>query len=123
MGLAKASLEANVRYMANRWVRKVCVLTPSLLVRSVLCGLRYQRLPQNAGSLRSRYPVRRTVTIEDVGNSAAFLCSDSLPVSPVKWSTLTAVSASLHERTRIEIIILLVNIGRRSAAVISVIPF
>ena len=77
MGLAKASLEANVRYMANAMVRKVVQLTPSLLVRSVLLaasGIKDFRkmLAHCAVTL-----IRRTVTIEDVGNSAAFLCSIS----------------------------------------------
>lgn len=97
MGLAKASLEANVRYMANAMVRKVCVLTPSLRVRSVLwrlpvsktsakCWLIAKPLPRFAVPL----PLKMWVTLR---HSCAPI---SLPVSPVKWSTLTAVSASLQ---------------------------
>ena len=86
MGLAKASLEANVR-----------VLTPSLRVRSVLwrlpvsktsakCWLIAKPLPRFAVPL----PLKMWVTLR---HSCAPI---SLPVSPVKWSTLTAVSASLQ---------------------------
>lgn len=78
MGLAKASLEANVRYMANAMGPEGVRVNAISAGRLYSGGFRYQRLPQNAGSLRSRYPIRRTVTIEDVGNSAAFLCSESL---------------------------------------------
>lgn len=97
MGLAKASLEANVRYMANAMGRKVCVLTPSLLVRSVLwrppvsktsakCWLIAKPLPRFAVPLL----LKMWVTLR---HSCAPI---SLPVSPVKWSTLTAVSALLQ---------------------------
>ena len=75
MGVAKASLEANVRFLAadvgprafasmgfprgrsRRWRRRVSPVSARLL------------------KSRSR-PIRRNVTPEDVGNAAAFLCSD-----------------------------------------------
>ncbi len=73
------------------------MLTPSLLVRSgTLAASGIKDFRKMLAHCEAVTPIRRTVTIEDVGNSAAFLCSISLPVSPVKWSTLTAVSASLQ---------------------------
>lgn len=45
MGLAKASLEANVRYMANAMGQKVCVLTGYLPVNPDSGRFWYQRFP------------------------------------------------------------------------------
>ena len=39
-------------------------------------GRGHRRLPQDAGHVAAIAPLRRNVTIEDVGNTAAFLCSD-----------------------------------------------
>lgn len=77
MGLAKASLEANTRYMANSMGPK------GIRVNAISCGpvrtlassciknfkkmlLHYQR----------QSPMRRNISIEEIGNVAAFLCSD-----------------------------------------------
>jgi len=54
MGVAKASLEANIRYMASS-------LGPE---RDFL------------HHVEEASPLRRNVTIDEVGNAAAFLCSD-----------------------------------------------
>lgn len=77
MGLAKASLEASVRYMAN-------ALGPQgIRVNAVSAGpIRTLAASGigNFGKLLSfnehSAPLRRNVTIDEVGNAAAFLCSD-----------------------------------------------
>ncbi|SUH15490.1 enoyl-(acyl carrier protein) reductase [Salmonella enterica subsp. enterica] len=76
MGLAKASLEANVRYMAN-------AMGPEGFASTHLCGSIRTLAASGIKDFRKMLahceavtPIRRTVTIEDVGNSAAFLCSD-----------------------------------------------
>ena len=77
MGIAKASLEANVRYMAADLgpegirVNAISAGPIRTLAASGIKGLRgfLNHVEQAA-------PLRRNVTIEDVGNVAAFLCSD-----------------------------------------------
>jgi len=77
MGLAKASLEANVRYMAES-------LGPDgIRVNSISAGPIKTLAAAGIGNFRkmldhveTNAPLRRNVTIEDVGNAAAFLCSD-----------------------------------------------
>jgi enoyl-[acyl-carrier protein] reductase I len=77
MGLAKASLEANVRYMAYN-------LGPEgIRVNSISAGPIRTLAASGIGNFRSlldtfakNTPLRRNVTIEEVGNVAAFLCSD-----------------------------------------------
>lgn len=77
MGLAKASLEANVRYMATS-------LGPrGTRVNGISAGPIRTLAASGIGKFRSmlaynekRSPMRRNVTIEEVGNTAAFLCSD-----------------------------------------------
>ena len=77
MGVAKASLEANVRYMAsnlgpmNIRVNAISAGPIRTLAASGIKGLKgfLNQVEKNA-------PLRRNVTIEEVGNVAAFLCSD-----------------------------------------------
>ncbi len=77
MGLAKASLEANVRYMAYH-------LGPEgIRVNSISAGPIRTLAASGIGNFRSlldsfarNAPLRRNVTIEEVGNVAAFMCSD-----------------------------------------------
>ena len=77
MGLAKASLEANVRYLAFN-------LGPEgTRVNAISAGPIKTLAASGVGNLRKMLdhvaesaPLRRNVTIEDVGNAAAFLCSD-----------------------------------------------
>jgi enoyl-[acyl-carrier protein] reductase I len=77
MGLAKASLEANVRYMAASLgedgirVNGISAGPIKTLAASGIKSLR-KMLVENA----KRAPIRRNVTTAEVGNSAAFLCSD-----------------------------------------------
>lgn len=77
MGPAKASLEANVRFLAN-------ALGPEgIRVNGISAGPIKTLAAAGIGGFRSILehvqnltPLRRNVTIEDVGNAAAFLCSD-----------------------------------------------
>jgi len=77
MGLAKASLEANVRYMAaslgpeNIRVNAISAGPIRTLAASGIKDFRAM-LDYN----EQNTPLRRNVTIEEVGNVAAFLCSD-----------------------------------------------
>ena len=77
MGLAKASLEANTRYMADalgpEGTRVNCISAGPIrtLAASGIGGFR-KMLEEGA----KRTPLRRNVTIEEVGNAATFLCSD-----------------------------------------------
>jgi enoyl-[acyl-carrier protein] reductase I len=77
MGLAKASLEANVRYLAY-------TLGPEgTRVNAVSAGPIRTLAAAGIGDFRRildhvehNAPLRRNVTIEQVGNAGAFLCSD-----------------------------------------------
>jgi len=77
MGLAKASLEASVRFLAAD-------LGPlGIRVNAISAGPIKTLAAAGIGGFRTilKYvasvaPLRRNVTIEDVGNTAAFLCSD-----------------------------------------------
>lgn len=77
MGPAKASLEANVRYMAfdlgadGIRVNGISAGPIRTLAASGIGNFR-KLLDTNAKSA----PLRRNVTIEEVGNASAFLCSD-----------------------------------------------
>jgi len=77
MGLAKASLEACIRYLAASMgpdgirVNGISAGPIRTLAASGISGLR-SMLDYHA----AHAPLRRNVTIEDVGNVAAFLCSD-----------------------------------------------
>ena len=77
MGLAKASLEANVRYMAASLGRdgiRVNGISAGPIKTLAASGIKSFRkmLAENA----RRAPLRRNVTIDEVGNAAAFLGSD-----------------------------------------------
>jgi len=77
MGPAKASLEANVRFLAadlGPHSIRVNAISAGPIKTLAASGVRGMR-----GLLKhveSMTPLRRNVTIEDVGNAAAFLCSD-----------------------------------------------
>lgn len=77
MGLAKASLEASVRFLAADLGPK------GIRVNGISAGPIKTLAAAGIGGFRSILkhvaqvaPMRRNVTIEDVGNTAAFLCSD-----------------------------------------------
>ena len=77
MGLAKASLEANVRFLAvdlgasGIRINAISAGPIRTLAASGVKGIRDMLAHVGAAS-----PLKRNVTIEDVGNAAAFLCSD-----------------------------------------------
>ncbi len=77
MGVAKASLEANVRYMAHAMgpkgtrVNAISAGTIKTLASSGIKDFKTM-LVHNAEVT----PLRRNTTLEEVGNTASFLCSD-----------------------------------------------
>ena len=77
MGVAKASLEATVRYMAmalgpeGTRVNAISAGPIRTLAASGVANFR-----KMLSQFEAVAPLRRVVTIEDVGNTAAFLCSD-----------------------------------------------
>ena len=77
MGLAKASLEANVRYMAGSLGPEgIRVNAVSAGPIRTLAASGVKDLRKFLGYVEKTSPLRRNVTIEEVGNVAAFMCSD-----------------------------------------------
>lgn len=77
MGLAKASLEANVRYLASSLGPdgiRVNGISAGPIRTLAASGIKDFR--KMLGYNEAATPLRRNVTIEEVGNAAAFLCSD-----------------------------------------------
>jgi enoyl-[acyl-carrier protein] reductase I len=77
MGVAKASLEANVRYMASALGPegiRVNAVSAGPIRTLAASGIANFREMLAKGSEAA--PMRKNVTIEEVGNAAAFLCSD-----------------------------------------------
>lgn len=94
MGVAKAALEASVRYLAvdlgPRGVRVNAISAGPIrtLAASGIAGFRtlHRQFAENA-------PLRRNVTIEDVGNAALWLCSD---LSSAMTGEVVYVDAGFH---------------------------
>ncbi|HEY5972789.1 MAG TPA: enoyl-ACP reductase [Pseudoxanthomonas sp.] len=77
MGVAKASLEATVRYLAlNLGPEGIRVNAISAGPIKTLAAAGIGGFRKILGHVEAYAPLRRTVTIEDVGNVGAFLCSD-----------------------------------------------
>jgi enoyl-[acyl-carrier protein] reductase I len=77
MGLAKASLEANVRFLAaDLGPRGIRVNGISAGPIKTLSAAGIDGFRKMLGRVAAAAPLRRNVTLEDVGNAAAFLCSD-----------------------------------------------
>jgi enoyl-[acyl-carrier protein] reductase I len=77
MGLAKASLEANVRYMAQSLgPRGIRVNAISAGAIKTLAAAGISKFRSMLTYAEKTAPLRRTVTPKEVGNVAAFLCSD-----------------------------------------------
>jgi len=77
MGVAKAALEANVRYLADSMgpegtrVNAISAGPIRTLAASGISGFRGM-----LAEAEQKTPLRRNVTIDEVGNATAFLCSD-----------------------------------------------
>ena len=76
-GLARASRESGVRFLA------AVLGTRGIRVNAISAGPVKTRAAAGIGGFRKMLnyaekaaPLRRTVTIEEIGNTAAFLCSD-----------------------------------------------
>ncbi len=77
MGLAKASLEASVRYLAlNLGSRGIRVNGLSAGPIKTLAAAGIADFNKLLNHNEKHAPLKRNVTIEEVGNTAAFLCSD-----------------------------------------------
>ena len=81
MGLAKASLEASVRYLAEAVGRTEdgrCIRANGISAGPIktLAASGIKDFGKLLGRVADAAPLRRNVTIEDVGNVAAFLLSD-----------------------------------------------
>lgn len=77
MGIAKASLEASVRYLASslgsRGIR-VNAISAGPIKTLAAAGIKDFRKLQN--SYAEVTPLKRNITADEVGNAAAFLCSE-----------------------------------------------
>ncbi|HUG03832.1 MAG TPA: enoyl-ACP reductase [Steroidobacteraceae bacterium] len=77
MGLAKASLEANVRFLAaDLGAKGIRVNAISAGPIKTLAAAGIPGFRKMLHHVEQMAPLKRNVTIEDVGNAAAFLCSD-----------------------------------------------
>ena len=77
MGLAKASLESCMRFLAaDLGPKGIRVNAISAGAIKTLAAAGISGFRKMLGYAEKSAPLRRTVTIEDVGNTAAFLCSD-----------------------------------------------
>ena len=77
MGLAKASLEANTRYMAYALgpdgIRVNCISAGPIRTLAAAGIGDFRKMLEH---VEENAPLRKNVSIEEVGNAAAFLCSD-----------------------------------------------
>ena len=77
MGVAKASLDANVRYLAQTLGpegTRVNAISAGPIRTLAASGIKnFRKMLDNFEQIA---PLRKCVTIEEVGNTAAFLCSD-----------------------------------------------
>ena len=77
MGLAKASLESSVRYLASNLGKdqiRVNAISAGAIKTIAASGIKNFRRMLSYGEQVA--PLQRNVTQEEVGNAAAFLCSD-----------------------------------------------
>jgi len=77
MGVAKASLEANVRYLASslgsRDIRVNAISAGPIRTLSAAGISGFRKILDYDAKMN---PLKRSVTLDEVGNTAAFLCSD-----------------------------------------------
>jgi enoyl-[acyl-carrier protein] reductase I len=77
MGVAKAALEASMRYLAYDFGPqniRVNAISAGPIRTLAAAGIKNFKSMLNYSAENT--PLRRNVTIEEVGNTAAFLCSD-----------------------------------------------
>jgi enoyl-[acyl-carrier protein] reductase I len=94
MGLAKASLEANVRYLASALGpegTRVNALSPGPIKTLAAAGI--GGFSKILHFVEKHAPLRRNVTIDEVGNVAAFYLSD---LSSAITGEVTYVDAGFH---------------------------
>jgi enoyl-[acyl-carrier protein] reductase I len=94
MGIAKASLEAAVRYLAANLGPqglRVNAISAGPIKTLAAAGIKDFRKIQNA--YEKITPLRRNITAEEVGNSAAFLCS---PLASAITGEILHVDAGYH---------------------------
>jgi enoyl-[acyl-carrier protein] reductase I len=76
-GIAKAALEASVRYLAfdlgNRGIRVNAISAGPISTASSRQVAGFSSMPRKVAAAS---PLKRNITIEDVGNVAVFLASD-----------------------------------------------
>ena len=77
LGIAKASLEANVRYLADS-MGPECVRVNAVSAGPIrtLAASGFSGFKGMLAEAAGKTPLRRNVTIDEVGNAAAFLSSD-----------------------------------------------
>jgi enoyl-[acyl-carrier protein] reductase I len=105
MGMAKASLEAGVRYLAGSLGpegTRVNAVSAGPIRTLAASGIKSFRKMLAANEKQT--PLRRNVTIDEVGNAGAFLCSDLASGIRVKSSNrrrfnTTAMGKSKSELT------------------------
>ena len=94
MGVAKAALEASVRYLANdlgpRSIRVNAISAGAIRTLSASGIADFRTLHKQFASVA---PLRRNVTIEDVGKTAVWLCSD---LSSAVTGEIIYVDAGFH---------------------------
>jgi enoyl-[acyl-carrier protein] reductase I len=79
MGVAKAALEASVRYLANdlgQHEKRLRVNAVSAGPIRTLAAAGIAGFKAMYSEFKNTAPLRRNITIEDVGNAALYLCSD-----------------------------------------------
>jgi enoyl-[acyl-carrier protein] reductase I len=95
MGVAKAALEASVRYLAAdygpRGIR-VNAISAGPVRTLAGAGISDARAILSWNQLNS--PLRRTVTIDEVGGSALYLLSDLFPASQARSTSSTPATTS-----------------------------
>ncbi|WP_343190465.1 enoyl-ACP reductase [Buchnera aphidicola (Mollitrichosiphum nigrofasciatum)] len=77
MGLAKASLEANVRYSANILGKdniRINGISPAPI--KTLASFKIKNFNKLFNDSKKKNILKRNITIHEIGNVAAFLCSD-----------------------------------------------
>ena len=77
MGVAKAALESTTRYLANSLgSEQIRVNAISAGPVKTLAASGVKSFKKMLSYNESRAPLKRNITVEEVGNAAAFLCSD-----------------------------------------------